>query len=70
MFKLMPRGTPHHEVGLLLELGGGLVLEHDDGGIWRLDAPWRVRRLLGRRVRITGERDGFDLLAVLSIEAA
>lgn len=65
----MPMGTPHEIEGLLMERQGGLVLDVRDGGTWRLDAGWRARRLLGRRVRVTGTRDGFDLLAVKTIEA-
>lgn len=64
----MPRGTAHELVGLLLRDGRSLVLRVDDGGEWRLDAPGRAWRLLGRRVRVTGTRDGFDLLAVRSID--
>ena len=65
----MPMGTPHEIEGLLMVRQGGLVLDVRDGGTWRLDAGWRARRLLGRRVRVTGTRDGFDLLAVKTIEA-
>lgn len=65
----MPRGTAHELVGLLLRDGQSLVLRIDDGGAWRLDAPGRAWRLLGRRVRVTGTRDGFDLLAARSIDA-
>lgn len=65
----MPLGTRHEVEGLLLERQGELVLDVRDGGTWRLDAGWRARRLLGRRVRVTGPRDGFDLLAVKTIEA-
>lgn len=64
----MPRGSRHIETGHLLEGRHGLVLRRDEGGEWRLDAPPRARRLLGRRVRIDGIRDGFDLLAVTAIE--
>lgn len=63
----MPRGTEHVEEGMLLMDRGQLVLERAYGGTWRLDAGWRARKLLGRRVRITGIRDGFDLLAVMSV---
>lgn len=63
----MPQRTRHNETGILLTERGRLVLARDDGGIWLLDAGWRTRRHLGRRVRITGIRDGFDLLAVTSV---
>ena len=64
----MPMGTRHEVVGLLLEDRGQLALDVEGGGTWRLDAGWKARRLLGRRVRVTGIRDGFDLLAVETIE--
>lgn len=54
---------------LLLERHGTLVLDIRDGGTWRLDAGWRARRLLGRRGKVTGIRDDFDLLAVKTTEA-
>ncbi|WP_174275564.1 DUF5818 domain-containing protein [uncultured Sphingomonas sp.] len=60
----MPRGSHHDETGLLLEQDGQLGLDRADGGTWRLDAGWRMRRHLGRRVRVVGVRDGFDLLSV------
>lgn len=64
----MPRGSRHIETGMLLEGRHGLVLRRDEGGEWRLDAPLRAQRLVGRRVRVDGVRDGFDLLAVTAIE--
>lgn len=66
----MPRGSRHEVIGLLLENRGGLVLDVEGGGTWRLDAGWRARRLLGQRVRIVGIREGFDLLSVERIERA
>lgn len=69
----MPRGSIHSESGILIERDGRLGLYLDDGGTWRLDPNGRerlVRRLLGYRVRIKGIRDGFDLLAVQSVERA
>ena len=72
----MSRGTRHDLIGMLLRRGdgGGLVLDVPGGGTWRLDlgvvAAWRARRLVGMRVRITGVRDGFDLLAVETVAAA
>ena len=67
----MPRGSRHEEAGLLVEDGGRLSLRRDEGGTWRIDPNWRSRqayRLAGRRVRIVGVRDGFDLLAIETIE--
>lgn len=65
----MPRGTSHDLIGLLLREGCSLIMRVDDGGEWRLDAPGRASRLVGRRVRVTGTRDGFDLLGVTHIAA-
>lgn len=63
----MPLGTRHHVRGLLLREGAWLIVAVDGGGRWRLDTVRRVGRWLGRRVEISGVRDGFDLLAVTSI---
>lgn len=52
------------ETGRLLRKGTELVLVRDDGGTWHLDAPRRADALLGRRVRITATRIGFDRLSV------
>lgn len=64
----MPRGTMHDETGRLSEQDGRWSLRRDGGGTWRLDlgplVTLKARRLVGRRVRIFGTRDGFDLLAV------
>lgn len=64
----MPRGTRHVDAGVLMTDRGQYVLERDGGGTWRLDAPWRARRLLGQRVRIEGIRIDFDVLSVTTIE--
>lgn len=64
----MPIGTQHEIVGVLRRGREGLVVKVAEGGIWRLDAGWLAGRLIGHRVRIIGIRDGFDLLAVRSIE--
>lgn len=70
----MPRGTAHDETGWLNERDGRWSLRRDGGGEWRLDlgllATIKARRLVGRRVRVRGVRDGFDLLAVERIKAA
>lgn len=68
----MPRGTHHDVIGMLLWDRESLVLDVSGGGTWRLDIGWRemwrVRQLIGLRVKVTGIRDGFDLLAVVTIE--
>jgi hypothetical protein len=65
----MPRGVPLDLEGLLLEDKGQLFLRMDDGGHWRVEAGWSARKLLGRRVRVTGTRDGFDLVAARRVAA-
>jgi hypothetical protein len=42
----------------------------DDGGEWRLEVTRNYPKLLGRRVTVTGTRDGFDLIAVSRIDPA
>ena len=66
----MPRWTRHVEEGLLLEQRGGLILQRDDGGRWRLDADRKAaEKYLGDRVRVEGIRSEFDLLDVSRIAA-
>jgi Protein of unknown function (DUF5818) len=60
----LPLGSYIQESGLLLQGGSGLILQRDGGGRWRLDAPRKAERLIGRRVTIQGKRSGFDLLDV------
>jgi hypothetical protein len=70
----MPLGTRHEETGWLNDQNGERVLRRDAGGTWRLDMglimQWRTRKFLGKRIRIIGVRDGFDLLVVTKISAA
>jgi hypothetical protein len=65
---LMPRGSKHDLTGLLLENGVYPILRMPDGGEWRLDVTKSHRHLLGKRVRILGIRDDFDLLSMQKIE--
>lgn len=69
---MMPNGTRHVEIGRLNASGADFILRVDAGGTWRLDAGlvmgWRAKRLVGRRVRVTGDRIGFDLLSIVRIE--
>lgn len=69
----MPLGTDFDGTGWLNERAGRFSFRPDTGGTWRLDCSPRLRStaklLAGQRVRLTGERDGFDLLAVRSIDA-
>lgn len=66
----MPRWTRHVEEGLLLEQRGGLILQRDDGGRWRIDIDRSAaEKYLGQRVRVEGIRSEFDLLDVSRIAA-
>lgn len=60
----MSRERPLTLEGLLLLDGRQLVLQTPDGGQWRLLALGRHDRLLGRRVRVDGARQGHDVVAV------
>ncbi len=66
----MPVGTFHIETGLLLQQRGGLILQRDDGGRWRLDADRDIEKFLGQRVRVKAIRSGFDLLDVSRVTQA
>lgn len=66
----MHRPTRHELTGILLENGLFPILRVPDGGEWRLEILKRHKHLLGRRVKVVGIRDGFDLLAVDHIEPA
>lgn len=66
--RLMPLGSVHDEVGMLLSGPHGPLLRRDDGGEWRLDGPAALTRSGGRRVRVRGRRVGFDLLRVESLD--
>ncbi len=64
---VVPLGTFHVEDGLLLRQRGGLILQRDDGGRWRLTTEPDAEQHLGRRVRVEGVRSGFDMLDVSRI---
>lgn len=66
----MHRPTRHELEGILLENGLHPILRMHGGGEWRLEIMKRHSHLLGTRVKVTGTRDGFDLLAVDHIEPA
>ena len=64
----MPRHRPVTLEGILLLDGRQLILQTPDGGQWRLLALGRHDRLLGRRVRVEGAREGHDVVATDRIE--
>ena len=60
----MPLESRNDDEGVLAMEEGFPVLLRDDGGRWRLHMSRRYRNLIGRRVYVTGVRDGFDWLTV------
>ena len=64
----MPLGTIHDETGWLNEADGWIVLRRDEGGQWVLWPTRRLRKLVGKRVRLVGERIGFNELEARSVD--
>ncbi|WP_420853311.1 DUF5818 domain-containing protein [Sphingobium estronivorans] len=58
------RPRPISETGLLLTDKGRLILQMPGGGAWRLEAPRKIEKMLGRRVTVTGYRVDFDVIEV------
>lgn len=65
--ELLPLGSRHEEVGLVLAYRGGFVLRRDDGGVWRLDGPGALAVHVSGLVRIAGPCSGFDQLKVEAV---
>ena len=70
----MASGLRLQETGRLERDRDGDLLRPGGGRQWRLDtslfASWKTRGLVGRRVRVRGSRDAFNVLAVIGIEPA
>ena len=49
-----------HLTGIVERAANGPVLRTDGGGIWELDNTRQVRRYIGSRVEVVGERSGFN----------
>ncbi|WP_264592690.1 DUF5818 domain-containing protein [Sphingobium sp. B1D7B] len=64
----MSRNSKYALAGLVLQDGVKVILRVDDGGEWCLAPERSFSYYLGRRVRVSGTREGFDLLSVISIE--
>lgn len=60
----MRRPEPITETGILLADQGRFVLQIEGGGCWRLEAPRKLKAMLGQRVRIEGSRVDFDVIEV------
>lgn len=62
----MPRGQTYTLEGRLVtgDARGLFALRMDNGGTWHLDAPPKMRPLIGQRVQVNGTRSGFDVIDV------
>lgn len=49
-----------HLTGTLEQGPTGLVLRTDGGATWELDATRKARKLVGARIKIIGQRSGFN----------
>ena len=49
-----------HLTGIVERAANGLVLRTDVGGMWQLDNTRQVRKFIGSRVEVVGERSGFN----------
>ena len=49
-----------HLTGIVERAPNGPVLRTDGGGTWELDNTRQVRKFIGSRVEVVGERSGFN----------
>ena len=49
-----------HLTGIVERAANGPVLRTDGGGTWDLDDTRQVRKFIGARVEVVGERSGFN----------
>lgn len=56
----MPVSSTTHLTGIVERSANGPVLRTDDGGTWELDNTSQVRKFIGSRVEVVGERSGFN----------
>jgi len=49
-----------HLTGIVEGAANGPVLRTDGGGTWELDNTRQVRKFIGSRVEVVGERSGFN----------
>lgn len=56
-----------HQTGIVERSANGPVLRTDDGGTWELDNTRQVRKFIGSRVEVVGERSGFNGFACAQI---
>lgn len=56
----MPVSSTTHLTGIVERAANGPVLRTDGGGTWELDNTHQVRKFIGSRVEVVGERSGFN----------
>lgn len=56
----LPVISAEHLTGIVERAANGLVLRTDVGGMWQLDNTRQVRKFIGSRVEVVGERSGFN----------
>ena len=56
----MPVSSTTHLTGMVERATNGPVLRTDGGGTWELDNTRQVRKFIGARVEVVGERSGFN----------
>lgn len=49
-----------HLTGIVERAANGPVLRTDSGGMWELDNTREVRKFIGSRVEVVGQRSGFN----------
>jgi hypothetical protein len=56
----LPVSSTTHLTGIVERAANGPVLRTDGGGTWELDNTRQVRKFIGSRVEVLGERSGFN----------
>jgi hypothetical protein len=56
----LPVSSTTHLTGIVEWAANGPVLRTDGGGTWELDNTRQVRKFIGARVEVVGERSGFN----------
>lgn len=56
----MPVSSTTHLTGVVERSANGPALRTDGGGFWELDNTRQVRKFIGSRVEVVGQRSGFN----------
>ena len=56
----LPVSSTTHLTGIVEQAANGPVLRTDGSGTWELDDTRQVRKFIGSRVEVIGERSGFN----------